>query len=166
MKFYNLILCYWMPVVANSLNCVKIDTKDLDILQLIQLMEFKQPTLMNPSKGRLISQIKQFAKADMNTASMLNFEDLKQERELIITSKITLTEPFNKIKKALIVFEDYNTTFGSCCNFTIDQQVYFYKTTSCELFESYAINGRKISRKLGNFDKNKFLWNSNVDQRY
>ena len=155
-----------MPVVANSLNCVKIDTKDLDILQLIQLMEFKQPTLMNPSKGRLISQIKQFAKADMNTASMLNFEDLKQERELIITSKITLTEPFNKIKKALIVFEDYNTTLASSYNFTVDQQVYFYKTTSCELYESYAINGRKISRKLGTLDKGKFVWNSNVDQRY
>ena len=144
MKSYNIILCFWVPVMANSLNCVKNDTKDLDILQLIQLMELKQPTLMNPSKGRLILQIKQLAKADMNIASMLNFEDLKEEKELIVSSGTTLPEPFKKIKKALIVFEDYNTSLASSYNFTIDQQVYFYITTSCELYESYAINGRKM----------------------
>ena len=129
-------------------------------------MEFRQPTLINPSKGRLISLIKQFAKVDMNIASMMNFEDLKEEKELIVSSGTTLLEPFNKIKKALIVFEDYNTTLASSYNFTVDQQVYFYKTTSCELYESYAINGRTISRKLGTLDKGKFVWNSNVDQRY
>ena len=106
-----------MPVVANSLNCVKIDTKDLDFLPLIEQMEFRQPTLINPSKGRLISLIKQFAKVDMNIASMLNFEDLKEEKELIVSSGTTLLEPFNKIKKALIVFEDDNTPLASILQF-------------------------------------------------
>ena len=168
MKFVkvHLILSFWMPLKANSLNCVKNDFTGLNILPLVQLMEFKQPTLLNPSKRGLISQIKHFAKAGKIVKSWQRFEDHKQDTELIISSINTFPEHGINFRKALILTQDYNTTMALFKSIRINQQVFFYDTSSCELYELYFIAGKKISRILGILAENKFVWNSNVDPRY
>ena len=45
----------------------------------------------------------------------------------------------------------------------IGQEVYFFKQSSKEMFESYIINDMIIKRKLGRISKDKFIWEPDIN---
>ena len=160
------MLSFWMTIMVNSLNGVKNYVKCWNILPLIQMMEMKLPIILNPSRESLVSQTKYLLNANIYVKGSLGLEVLKKDSEINISSINALYKSHINQRKALILTEHYNTSLDVFNHIRINQQVYLHETSTCNLFEIYAIAGRKISRKLGTLDKDMFIWNTNVEPRF
>ena len=94
-----------------------------------------------------------------------------RENKTLLTKKLSqaglslnwIEEPTYSETFLLVVFEN-DISFAKTIG--IDQQIYFLKTTSLELFEKYMVNKQTIVQKLGHFDGSLYIPMKSIQQNF
>ena len=152
-----ILLCENIEIFAVQMKYSNID---IGVVLLLNELQMQHPTILTSTKNtnliRKLFSEDNFVKAIEN----VNPELSKSYQNPIIfvdgiLSLQDLQSLLNDLKLALLIFQN-NGPFDDAYQFLeikIDQNIYFYKTASQELFESYQINNRDIKQKLGYIDQ-------------
>ena len=139
---------------------MKNSNMDEDVMILLNELQMQHPTILTSSKKTNLMR-KLFCKDNFVKAiTNVNPELSKSYKNPIIfvDGKLSLQDLqslLNDLKSALLIFQN-DDLFDDAYQFLeikIDQNIYFFKPASQELFESYQINNREIKQKLGYIDQ-------------
>ena len=146
------------------------------LLSLSSAFEMKHPFLINSSSSRnhAMNWIKTISSLSQYSRTLLDSkENHVEDYQNIVaysgsnfsTTKIEKCANRNMNGKLLIIWKE-NIKRIRKINLNIGQEVYFYLPSTSEVHEFYTINGLKISRSLGYFNRssNTFEWAPTISQ--
>ena len=154
---------------------MKNSNMDEDVMILLNELQMHHPTILMSSKNtnlmRTLFCEDNFVKAITNVDPELSKS--YKNPIIFVDDKLSLQDLqslLNDLKSALLIFQN-DDPFDDAYQFLeikIDQNIYFFKMTSQELFESYQINNRKTKQKLGNVDQitKKFVWEDGINSDF
>ena len=144
---------------------------DEDIMVLQNEFHIQHPTILTTSKSTSLMK-KLFP--ENNYIKTVKKDDLKmakiyQNLIFFIDDWLSLQDLQSlliDLESGLLIFPNDSQFYDAYLSIEIriDQKIYFYKTRSQELFESYQINNREIKQKLGIVDRitKKFVWEHGI----
>ena len=180
------ILCIPLSIQFSNLrrifrpNRLKNEEKT-DLQTIIEEFKFDHPYIVKSEKFVDRKQLKTFFKNDQFVGICRNISEIPysiEEKIQKIIVYVSDNEPkiediqlrlkkHDQIELILMLREKTFNDIYDTLDVKIDQPVYFYKTSTQEIFEKYSINGRDIRNKLGSISEHsKFLWEKDVNPKF
>ena len=166
------ILCENTGIFAVQM---KNSNKNEGVMLLLNELQMHHPTILMSSKNtnlmRKLFCEDNFVKAITNVDPELSKS--YKNPIIFVGGKLSLQDLqslLNDLKSALLIFQN-DDLFDDAYQFLeikIDQNIYFFKPASQELFESYQINNREIKQKLGYIDQvSKIIeWEAEINSNF
>ena len=160
------ILCY------NNSNQSEIKSHEYNKLNvLLEEFQIQEPQVLFRPGFRLTKDLKSFIKlinAKMITISeeLMMTKSQELSNNLIFFNEDVEIEYYEiilqKLKTLTIVVIGSNDELFDLVKLEINQEIYFFKWSTNQMFETYVINGKLIKRKLGFIDQKtlEFIWES------
>ena len=153
--------------------------KNIESIKIIcEEFEVKNATIISKQEKsyeveimKSFSEDYKYTKFIQEFGHLFDLENHESEDFLVFLNNITETNKLmNQLKRfqsVIVVSNQMKEQLRMTnVNFNLDKRVYFYDTISNDLFEAYAVNGKKISRKLGKVIQNKFIWDPNSNSNF
>ena len=157
-------------VVGISATAMKTTNKEDDILVLLREFQMLDFTIL-----RILRNTKLVKELFKQNKYVKTFTKIKPSyKEMVIYANDINDEDLqailNVVDSAILIFQSesqFNDVYHSM-NIAIDQRIYFYKTETKELFESYQMNNIYVKQKLGHVEKitNSFTWDPEINSNF
>ena len=145
----------------------------LDFVTIIDEFGITNPTFISSQMPNNVILAKMLFLGNHRIRIVKSYEDLDDSNqgllismtkasELMMNQLINITRSHTTIT-ILSLNEDTFLNVFDQLKLDIGQEVYFFKQSSKELFESYIINDMIMNRKLGRISKDKFIWEPGIN---
>ena len=166
-----LVLALFLIIFTNSIHLSH--EEYLDLVTIIDEFGIINPTVISSQMPNSVILAKMLFLGNHRIRIVKRYENLDDSNQGLLismtkTSEFMLDQSMNITRAQtsitiLILNEDTFPIVYDQLEVDIGQEVYFFKQSSKEMFESYIINDMTIKRKLGRISKDKFIWEPEIN---
>ena len=168
------MLVFTLPLIMSQ--CISFcHGQHLDLVTIIEEFGITNPNFISSTqmpnsvilakvlflRNHHIRMVKSYENLDDSNQGLLI--SMTKASELIMEQLMNITRTQTSIT-IISLNEDTFPIVYNQLKLNIGQEVYFFKQSSKEMFESYIINNMTIKRKLGIISNGKFIWNPGMNQ--
>ena len=149
------------------------DDLQTSLRALVKEFDFRHPIIYHSSKFMELQLLMELNSIGQYSGFWQS--NLQRNSPVLVVVKENLSKELQfdiqKMKKALIILIDVKIeTIMDKVDIKIDQEVYFFQVTSCEVYEQYEINDIRLKQRLGYLKNSfrsgvEFIWEENVQKR-
>ena len=149
------------------------DDLQTSLRAVVKEFDFRHPIIYHSSKFMELQLLMELNSIGQYSGFWQS--NLQRNSPVLVVVKENLSKELQfdiqKMKKALIILIDVKIeTIMDKVDIKIDQEVYFFQVTSCEVYEQYEINDIRLKQRLGYLQNSfrsgvEFIWEENVQKR-
>ena len=176
MAFKKLQIQYLYCIICNFNLLNAINLQYNDIWTIIEEFKIDNPYVVMNSNYKNVKFLKQLCMSGHYTNIYSNINDIRVtkhiDQNLIIFSYglqnfANEIEPILSNKKiTVVVIPDKIDNLFNTLNVQINQQVYFYETSTQQMYEKYIINQINVQKNLGKIQSNTFIWEDKINHNW
>ena len=157
-------------------SCSTIETS---LGALIKEFNFRHPMIYQESKFMEVKLLKDLNNIEQySTSWQINSQNYQRNNPVLVVVKNNITNELEldieNMKKVLIIFSSKAAAFENFMDklkVKIDQEVYAFQISLCEVYEKYEVNDVRMKQRLGHLQMSnksnvEFVWEYGVQRRY